>query len=137
MLIQPESAVPPQVVEILKEDPTIELAFAFGSVARGTADVDSDLDIAVLASRTLSPRNRRLLIGRLAQASGRPVDLVDLSNADVIVVREVVRDGTRLFCRDEGRYLDLLSRMVTDAEDFLPLRERLLKARRDAWLDQS
>jgi predicted nucleotidyltransferase len=137
MLVQPENAVPAQVVEILKENPAILLAFAFGSVPRGAAGPSSDLDIAVLTSRTLSPEDRRMLIGRLAQASGRPVDLVDLSNADVIIMREVVRNGTHLFCRDERRYLDLLSRMVTDAEDFLPLRERLLKARREAWLDQS
>ena len=35
---------------------------------------------------------------------------------------------------EERAFVELLSRMVTDAEDFLPLRRRMLAERRDAWL---
>jgi len=56
----------------------LELAFVFGSVATGTARDDRDLDIAVQAPQPLSSSQKMALIGDLAEAMGRPVDLIDL-----------------------------------------------------------
>ncbi len=53
---------------------------------------------------------------------------------DVLIMREALTRGRRLFCKDERAFLQVLSRMVTDGEGFLPYRQRLLKERRDAWL---
>ena len=50
----------------------------FGSVATGTARDDRDLDIAVQAAQPLSSSQKMALIGDLAEAMGRPVDLIDL-----------------------------------------------------------
>ena len=68
------------------------------------------------------------------QPLDRAVDLVDLRSAGVLVTREALTHGRRLFCKDERAFVEVLSRMVTDAEDFLPLRRRMLAERRDAWL---
>ena len=55
----------------------LEVAFVFGSVAQGKARADSDLDIAVQAARPLRAPQKMALIGDLAQATGRLVDLIE------------------------------------------------------------
>lgn len=122
-----------RIREALEQEHDVILATVFGSVASGQAHSGSDLDVAVLADRPLAADRRYKLIERLADVIGRPVDLVDLRTAGVIVTREALH-GQRLFCRDEKAYAGLLSRMVTDAEDFLPYQRRLLRARRNAWI---
>ncbi|MDE2345537.1 MAG: nucleotidyltransferase domain-containing protein, partial [Gammaproteobacteria bacterium] len=94
---------------------------------------DSDVDISVLADKPLDAGRKQELIKLLAKASGCPVDLVDLRTAGVLLRRSALLNGKRLVCRDNQIYADLLSRTLTDVEDFLPYRERLLKQRTNAW----
>jgi predicted nucleotidyltransferase len=84
------SVLPPELLSALEAQPDLRLAVVFGSVARGQAGPDSDLDIAVLADGPLDGPRREALIRVLAQATGRPVDLVDLWSADVLVSREAL-----------------------------------------------
>ncbi len=67
-----------RIRRVLEKHPRIVLAVLFGSVARNAAGVDSDLDLAVSADRPLDADEKMQLIMDLAEASGRPVDLVDL-----------------------------------------------------------
>jgi len=119
--------------EIIERDERMILATVFGSVATGRAQPGSDLDVAVLAARPLDTDDRQAMISQLATATGRPIDLVDLRTAGVLVTQKAL-NGRLLFCRDDRAYGELLSRMVTDAEDFLPYLQRLLRARRNAWI---
>jgi predicted nucleotidyltransferase len=110
------------------------LAIAFGSIVSGMLRPDSDVDIAVLTDPPLTVERNLALISELAATAGRPIDLVDLKTAGVPVTREVLARGRRLVCRDEGALADVLSRMLIDAADFLPLRQRILRERREAWI---
>ena len=56
----------------------LELAFVFGSVVRGPARDGSELDIFVQGAQPLCSSQKMALIGDLAEAMGRPVDLIDL-----------------------------------------------------------
>src|SRR4051812_22538102 len=60
----------------------VSLAYVFGSHARGTADTESDVDIAVLLTPDLSPRERHrlrlLLMPELAAVLHLDVSLIDL-----------------------------------------------------------
>ncbi|TVS17706.1 MAG: nucleotidyltransferase domain-containing protein [Gammaproteobacteria bacterium] len=122
------------LASLLADEEDLILAYLFGSVALGSAQFDSDIDIAVLGRQRLSAERRMSLIERIAAVGGRAVDLVDLRTAGVLVTREALTRGRRLFCKEERAYAELLSRMVTDAEDFLPLRRRMLEQQREAWL---
>ena len=122
------------VCERLAEDDDVLVAIAFGSLVKGSATTNSDLDIAVFCTQPLTADRRRLLIHDLGQLVGRPVDLVDLRSAGVPILREVLRHGLRLVCRDRRAYDSLVSRLLVDTEDFLPYRQRILKERRDAWM---
>ena len=112
----------------------LRVAIVFGSVASGAAGFDSDVDVAVMMERRMSGERRMALLQLIEAATGRPVDLVDLRDAGVAVMRAALNDGRVLVCRDP-RDLDMLrSKMVTDAEDFLPGLERLLAERRRTWI---
>ena len=74
--------------------------YLFGSVARGTARGDSDIDVAVLLERdppsTLAG-SAVSLGGELERHLGYPVDLVFLNRASVDLVHRVLRDGLLVF----------------------------------------
>jgi predicted nucleotidyltransferase len=123
-----------RVAEALSADPGLLLAVAFGSASRGRARPDSDIDIAVLAQGPLTSERREQTIRRIAEATGRPVDLVDLRNAGVAILRTILAEGRTLLCRDQRARERLITTMLADVEDFLPLRQQLIKERRDRWI---
>lgn len=86
----------------------IVAAWLFGSVARGTARPDSDVDVGVLY-REAPPRTLEG-IGRvfgleedLGAATGLPVQVVNLNGASVDLIVRVLRDGKLLVDRDPLR----------------------------------
>lgn len=86
-----------QLAAALTEGPALRFALVFGSVARGEARVDSDLDVAILPtdpSASLADEHR--LADALERASGRPVDLVRIDHADDALLWRIARDGVVL-----------------------------------------
>lgn len=78
-------------------------AWLFGSVARGTARPDSDVDVAVLCERDPPPTldaSAAAVGGDIEAATGFPVDLVILNRAPVDLIHRVLRDGVLLVERD-------------------------------------
>jgi|SRR5690554_2969575 len=61
--------------ELLADFPHIRVAALFGSMARGTARPDSDIDVAVQADKELRADERIALTEAIALAFNRPVDL--------------------------------------------------------------
>ena len=112
----------------------IRLAIVFGSVGRGHATVSSDLDIAILCERPLSSDLKSAIISTLARATGRPIDLVDLSQAGEPLLGEILKNGTRIIARDDSAHAELLRKHLLDAADFLPYRNRILAERRKKWI---
>lgn len=121
------------VQQVLARHPELELAIVFGSVARGVQRIDSDVDLAVQAARAMNARQRMDLVGDVAAATGRAVDLIDLRTAGEPLLGQILRHGRRLLGSDEahGR---LLSRQLIDAADFGPYAQRILDERRRAWI---
>ena len=105
--------------EVLAGHPEIRLAILFGSLVKGCARPDSDLDLAVDAGRLLDAEESLRLIQELAAASGRPVDLIDLHRAGPVLLRQILLYGRRLAgsSAEQARWM---VRYVNDAEDFLP-----------------
>jgi uncharacterized protein len=110
----------------------IKLAILFGSLAAGTAQPDSDIDIAVQGHNRLSVADKVALIDELAEVIGRPVDLIDLQTAGEPLLGEILK-GRRMLGSDDD-HARLLTRHLIDAADFLPLQQRILKERRDTWI---
>jgi predicted nucleotidyltransferase len=72
-------------------------ATVFGSVAQGRARRDSDIDVAVSFGRPMSSDLRTAMIGIIAEASGRSVDLIDLETAEGLVLARALA-GTEIVC---------------------------------------
>jgi predicted nucleotidyltransferase len=118
--------------DILSGYPEISLAMLFGSQSAGSARADSDIDLGILCEQPLTAAFKQQIIESVSLASGLPVDLIDLYGAPEPVVGEAL-NGKRLLGSD-AVYADLLSRHLLNTQDFLPIQQRILAERRDAWL---
>lgn len=121
--------------QALASVPGLELAYVFGSIARGEEQPQSDIDIAVLASKSLSADTFLTLHRAIADATGRSVDVVDLRRAGHPVLGEVLREGIRIVGSADA-HADLATRAALDFDDFFPYVQRTLATRRHTWLDQ-
>ncbi|MDD3517882.1 MAG: nucleotidyltransferase domain-containing protein [Chromatiales bacterium] len=121
------------ILNVLAEHPEIRLAILFGSLAGDLAGPDSDLDLAVAADHPLSAEAKMTLMGELAVATGRPVDLVDLNTVGEPLLGQILAHGLRLCGSDEG-YARLVTRHLLDEADFMPYYRRILAERRRAWI---
>lgn len=121
------TALVQQVARTLVPHPEIQLAFVFGSAARDTLRPDSDVDVAVLAASQLSPEARLELMAELSLAVKREVDLVDLSTAWGLILRQVLTTGTLALKHSDTAHAMLLKRMLFDQADMEPLRQRIIE----------
>lgn len=120
--------------ERLEQQADLQLALLFGSTAAQRETPASDVDVAVLAEQPLSAVRRTELIREIGDATGRPVDLIDLRTAGVPTVRAALVHGRRLFVRDRRAYENIHARMLRDTADFLPYHRRMLSQRRERWI---
>ncbi len=92
----------------------VEFAIVFGSHGRPEFGPESDLDIAVQFPKALSGEEFIALAGRLDEAAGRRVDVVDLRKADPIIAMQVLRNGRPFLVADR--------RALTDFQMYAPSR---------------
>jgi predicted nucleotidyltransferase len=116
-IVNPNTALPERITELLSARPEILEAYLFGSHARGAGQAHSDIDVAVFIDEesieTGTFGYRSELISALMSVLGNnEVDVVVLNGAPPLLYHRVLRDGARLFSRDlrattvrEGRAL--------------------------------
>lgn len=120
------------ILDVVEARCDVKLVLVFGSHARGTAQFDSDLDVAMDAGHTLTSTEKMDLITALADKTGRPIDLVDLSTVGEPLLGQILGHGKRIFGSDIS-YANLIRRHVFEQADFVPYRNRILAERRRAW----
>jgi len=75
------------------------------------------------------------MIEKLSQISGRSIDLIDLQTKREPIFSQAITKGQLIFCHDTKLYAELIKTVMFNAADFLPLRLRILKERRQAWIN--
>ena len=95
----------------------------------GRARPHSDIDIAVYPRIPLDHRTLQDLSDRIALATGRTVDLVDLSRSEGALLRQILRTGKVLFAKQPGILGTLHERLLVWQEDFEPALKAMLAAR--------
>jgi len=88
------------IKQVLGRYPDICLAILFGSLSKGQAGRDSGLDVAVDMGRPLVVQKKINLIAELAEATGRPVDLVDLRVVGEPLLGQIIVTGLRILGDD-------------------------------------
>jgi predicted nucleotidyltransferase len=121
-----------KLIRILSRYPQFELAILFGSQASGNATGESDIDLALLAGAPISSSLKLELVELIGARLGLPVDIVDLYFAAEPILGQVFK-GKRLL-GDDATYARLLTKHLINTADFVPLQQRILAERRNAWI---
>jgi len=121
-----------QLTQLLSPYPDFKLVILFGSQANGNVTGESDIDIAILSHTPLSSSMRQELIEKIGARFGRPVDIVDLYHAAEPILGQVFK-GQRLL-GDDATFASLLTKHLINTADFVPLQQRILTERRNAWI---
>ena len=74
--------------------------YAFGSRIQGTANAQSDLDLAILVAGYADPLQLFEMANQLADQLGYEVDLLDLRAASTVMQHQVITTGRRLWAKD-------------------------------------
>jgi hypothetical protein len=103
----------------------IAAAWLFGSVARGTARQDSDVDVGILycedPPRTLAGIGKVFnLEEELTEVTDLPIQIVALNNAPVDLIVRVFRDGRLLLGHDSLQRVDFEVRSRNEFWDLEP-----------------
>ena len=80
--------------------PDLLALYAFGSQIEGTANPESDLDLAVLVAGYADPLQLWELSGEIADLAGCPVDLLDFRAATTIMQAQILHTGKRWWAKD-------------------------------------
>ena len=126
------STLDKQLARFVSRYPEFKLVILFGSQATGNVTRDSDIDLALLSDAPISSSMKLQLVEQIGARFGRPVDIVDLFFAAEPVLGQVFK-GKRLL-GDNATYARLLTRHLINTADFVPLQQRILTERRNAWI---
>jgi len=122
-----EPSLEQRIVDVFATREGVVAVYLFGSMARGTAKTDSDIDVAALFDSPPPQRleGPRLVIeGDLERALCRTVDLVVLNDAPVDLRIRVLRDGRLLIDRDRAARIAFEVRTRNEAFDLEPVLAR-------------
>ncbi len=123
-----------QLTTLLSHHPVIKLAILFGSRAdpARTKHFGSDIDLAIMTEGSISNHFKMELMQAISTELDCPVDIVVVNDAPEPILGEILK-GQRLL-GDNNTYAQLLARHLLNTADFLPLRQRILKERRERWI---
>jgi len=102
------------------------VAYVFGSHARGTHVLESDVDVAVFLSKLPKDLLNYVLelISKLTDILGDKVDLIILNIAPPTLKYQVIKHGKIIYCRNETARVLFESRSVDEYLDFKRILER-------------
>jgi predicted nucleotidyltransferase len=87
-----------EVVSVIRiAFPSAIAIYAFGSRITGTANADSDLDLAVLVAGYADPLQLWDVANNLTDKIGCPVDLLDMRSASTVMQYQILQTGRRLW----------------------------------------
>lgn len=104
----------------------VELAYLFGSVAKGRKAMPNDIDIAVRLRRLPADPMKRLaqrvrLATQLKKVTGRTVDLALLNTASPVLYQQVFKYGILLTESRRGLHRQTVIRKLSEYFDLQPL----------------
>ena len=132
-MVRIRSMVRKQLVEYFANKLDIQLVVLFGSQAHQTAKNDSDVDVALLANKSMSTDELIELQLALSSKLSKEVDVVDLSVSHGAILDEVFGRGDLLINRNPELYAKLLKRMWYEKEDDARFTQKTYEERLRIW----
>ncbi|MFP4020174.1 MAG: type VII toxin-antitoxin system MntA family adenylyltransferase antitoxin [Halanaerobium sp.] len=124
-----------KIREIADEKKFIQAVYLFGSQAKGNADTDSDIDIAVLLENDYTEKSGEIkikLYEELIKAGLDNIDLVILNQASALLKYEVVKENYLVYKKNDfeaASYQSLMIRKYLDFEYYLKQNQQKFKER--------
>ncbi len=113
------------ILDAIDVQPGIKLAILFGSLADSREQAGSDLDLVIDAGHCLTADEKLSLTNKLAERTGRPVDLVDLHTVGEPLLGQILRHGKKLF--ESGTcYATLSAGISSIRQTSLPIAQEFL-----------
>ncbi|MDZ7718329.1 MAG: nucleotidyltransferase domain-containing protein [Balneolaceae bacterium] len=125
------------IEKTLEQYPVISLGILYGSTVTGKERLESDVDLAIAGEESFSKEILIHIIEELAIKLNRPVDLVDLSETTGTLLHQILTKGKLIYCTDRTLYAELIKKMVFNQADMMPYHNRILKERREQWIEES
>lgn len=137
------AAIAAQVGDVLRRFPDVAAAWVFGSVARGRATSESDLDVGLVYRARRSDAHDRIATSiaiELSRVTGfATIDVIDLEAQGPIFAHHVLCEGLRAYEADRARRVDFESETIVRALDFMPTHVIATKGKPAAlrrWLEE-
>lgn len=110
----------------------VDVAYLFGSRARGDFTEESDLDFAILLSKSFEdPYNLVRLINDLAttlNVKDEKINLIILNDTHLEMTYRVVSEGVLIFERSVEKRVDFEARAIKSYLDFKPISDQMRKS---------
>ncbi|MCX8086959.1 MAG: nucleotidyltransferase domain-containing protein [Rhodocyclaceae bacterium] len=103
------------IVAVLRECvPDLRAVYRYGSAGSIWERPESDLDLAVLAARPIAYDCLMQCAARLAQLTGKEIDLNDMHRLPVTLRVQIVTEGVRLYAADRREAEEYDSRVLSE-----------------------
>lgn len=114
-----------KLIDELQKEKEICGAILFGSEAQGSANQESDIDVALLYNSGKQPSGWDLMQfkQKLSDLMHQDVDIVVLNDASPIIAMQAIKNGAPLFIRDQKKYQQYEVKLITDYADVKKMRE--------------
>lgn len=93
-----------EIVKIILNNLECEAIVLFGSFARGTQNVESDIDIAIKVKEKIDKKEIYKLSNILADKLNKEIDLINLDEIGDTFRYEILINGKTLYCKDELQF---------------------------------
>lgn len=110
-----------KLIQFLKSDSRIMLAYIFGSRVKGHVGKMSDYDIAIFLLETASDTYKYELQSKIARILDAPVDLVILNVAPAELKYAVIASGLLIYEKDKATRVEFEGDTLSRYFDFLPV----------------
>ncbi len=129
-----------RIITYFKSRDEVAVLYIFGSLRKGRATGESDIDIAVLIDEARQNENFELLKKHYYAASAgfslRPVDIVILNSAPAFLKYHILKTGKILFEKQRRLRLRFTEKAITEYLDYKPVEDICLKAVADRFRRQ-
>ena len=118
----------PKIIQLAKDNNSVELLWLYGSHAKGTAHENSDIDIAVVfkswekdvIKRRLRPELLAIEWQNKLSLSEGDLSVLDMNNAPIPIAMSVLKNGDLLLSKNVSRQFQEQQRIMSKWEiDYL------------------
>jgi predicted nucleotidyltransferase len=122
-----------KVCELAKSKPEIAAIYLFGSAVVNRLTPESDIDLGILFERKPSAVELLQLQEEFTDALAIQADVVNLEAVSPILRMQVLKNGMRVFTRDESRVHAFFVRTINEYDDLKrvrkPIEDNILNGR--------